>query len=191
MLNTYVMSDNKNKNGGIKMEKLRSLVIENQDKIKDEILKAYEEAEDLWESWRIDIQIDDNGEVWATGALSQGSQTMSSWKGETHVVASVHGWQVGGNNYDYDFKEDIKYQDNYDKIIADFEEAEEKDEAWDLYEFVQVNYPEVIENMDSEYREYLFSDEFHEQAHRKIDEFILSLDERIGIEKIMYEQDFR
>jgi len=172
------------------MEKLRSLVLEKQEEIKDKILKAYEEAEGLWESWRVDIQIDDNGEVWITGALSQGSQTMSSWKGESHVVASVHGWEVGGNNYDYDFKEDIKYQDNYDEIVAKFKEAEEKDEAWDLYEFVQENYPEVIENMNAEYREYLFSDEFHEQAHRMIDEFLLQLDERIGIEKIMYEQDF-
>lgn len=45
------------------MEKLRSLVLEKQEEIKDKILKAYEEAEGLWESWRIDIQIDDNGEV--------------------------------------------------------------------------------------------------------------------------------
>ena len=68
--------------------------IRNQEKISNfldkEVYPTFKETFNNinFSGWRYDIETDLK-EIWLTGALSQGSQSMSSWKGETFRLANI------------------------------------------------------------------------------------------------------
>ena len=74
------------------LEKIQN--IKNQENISNfldkEVYPVYKETFNNinFSGWRYDIETDLK-EIWLTGALSQGSQSMSSWKGEIFRIANI------------------------------------------------------------------------------------------------------
>lgn len=149
----------------------KELVLKNYEKLEKEIMKAYKEMEGCMQGTRSDICIDlETEEVYSTSAMTQSTQTMESWKGEAIVVASVPAWEVGWEGFDYDFNETIKYEDNYDELIKEFDKVEE--EYNDFYDFISEKHPKVIEDMDEDMRDVLLGEVFPDEASRKIEQFL-------------------
>ncbi len=66
--------------------------------------------------WRYDIE-SDGEEIWLTDALSQGSQSMSSWNGETFILANIPMIQEPDSNW-FDI-DDIEITNDERKKIAE------------------------------------------------------------------------
>ena len=68
------------------MKKWSELMEENKDDIMQNMVDAFKQAEGGMSGWHVGVEIDQAGNIWTTGILSQGSQSESSWKGETFIV---------------------------------------------------------------------------------------------------------
>ena len=58
--------------------------------------------------------------------------------------------------------------------------------AYDFYDYVTANYPEIIQKMDDDHRDYILST-FDEEASNKFDRFIerMKEEEKISINQIL------
>ena len=144
----------------------------NRDSIIEKMVQAKKESQGCMSGWSVDVEIDENGECWVGGLLSQGSQSMSSWNGETFVVESVKSWDVEINE-----EEDIKSEPG---IYAEYLAQREEDDGHEYaYQFMSDKYPEKIVEWVKVAIEYEI-DAYAEEAYR-------ILDRRIEEEKEYYQ----
>lgn len=62
------------------------------DEIEKAIKQAKKESEGCMQGWHVDVEIDE-ADVWVTGLMSCGSQSGSSFNGESYIVTSVNSWK--------------------------------------------------------------------------------------------------
>lgn len=161
-------------------KEIKKMVMDNYEEIRETILAAMKDMEG-YSGFKSDVELDlETGKAHYTSALTSNSQSMESWKGETLVIARVKGWEVGAEGFDYDFDETVKLEDNYEELQAEYEKEEEEGNFFDIQSFVEEKYPEIIEKMDADMREYLIDDYFPDLATRKLEEFIMDLDHYEG-----------
>lgn len=141
-------------------KKILTLISKHRERIKEVALAAYLDMEDCAIGTRADILIYPDGHIEATGPMTQNTQTMEAWKGEAFVILSIPAWAVGQDGFDYNFDENILYQDNYKELYRRFLQNEDYD---DFYSFILDNYYEVIEKMDMDMRESLIDEVFPEE----------------------------
>ena len=96
----------------------------NRDKIEETIREAKKETYGTMQGWHVDVEMDEDGEVWTSGLASQGSQSMSSYNGETFIVCYIESWEVDTNE-----SEDIKH---HEKLYAEYlaQKEDEDGEVW-------------------------------------------------------------
>jgi len=124
---------------------------DNSEAIVDTIKLAKEEAYGCMQGWHIDVEINEDGKVWTSGLNSHGSQSMSSWKGETLIVCHVNSWEVDTNE-----AEDIKYSPEiYAEYLAQQEAEDGYDSAW---EFMENKYPEIRQQWQKDARNFEISE---------------------------------
>lgn len=119
----------------------------NRDSIIEKMVQAKKESEGTMSGWSVDVEIDEKGEVWTTGLMSQGSQSMSSWNGETFIVASVKSWTV-----EIDESECIKSEPS---LLAEFEAQKDDELGYEYeWEFMQAKYPEIVKEWQDQATEF-------------------------------------
>ena len=119
----------------------------NRDKIEETIREAKKETYGTMQGWRVDVEMDEDGEVWTSGLASQGSQSMSSYNGETFIVCSIESWEVDTNE-----SEDIKYhKELYAEYLAQKEDEDGYEYAW---EFMENKYPEIRKEWQNDAKQY-------------------------------------
>lgn len=169
------------------LEKINN--IRNNEKISNfldkEVYPVYKESYDNinFSGWRYDIETDLK-EIWLTGALSQGSQSMESWNGETFRLANIPMIQEPDANW---FNiDDIDIIDKERKKVAEkvSEELEEKIEVDELSNWtISIDIENIFAELYSEKYKKLFEEYiFNEWCYKKdalTDDIYNSLD---GIE---------
>ena len=124
---------------------------DNRETIEEKILEAKREAFEAMQGWHIDVEIDEEGKVWTSDVMSTGSQSISSWNGETFIVCSISSWKVEPNiiecmKNDGIYEEFSSQEDNEDGFYAEWdflqakypgkiEEWEKAEKDWELQEF--------------------------------------------------------
>jgi len=120
---------------------------DNREKIEDAIKLAKEESYGTMQGWHVDVEMDESGEVWTSGLASQGSQSMSSFNGETFIVCHIESWEVDTNE-----SEDIKYhKELYAEYLAQKEDEDGYEYAW---EFMENKYPEIRKEWQNDAKQY-------------------------------------
>lgn len=100
------------------MKKWSELMEANRDVIIEKMVEAYEKAEGGMSGWHYNIEMDQNGDVWIDGLLSQGSQSMSPWKGETAVITSISTWQIECPSFEVEKSDQlIELKKEYDELF--------------------------------------------------------------------------
>jgi len=113
----------------------------NRETIEETIRQAKQETYGCMQGWHVDVEINKKGESWTTDLFSSGSQTMSSWKGETYIVCSIKSWSL-----DYDLYEAVKWEKEiYNEYLSQKDNEDGED---DLYYFLEKFYPEKLEEYD-------------------------------------------
>lgn len=118
---------------------------QNRDSIEKTIREAKKETYGTMQGWHVDVEINEKGESWTTELFSSGSQTMSSWNGETFIVCSIQSWDI--DSEEMDLKQELKYHDNK-KYITEYEA---QDEYSTPHEFMSELYPEVLKEIEDEW----------------------------------------
>lgn len=124
----------------------KELIEENRDKILEQLELAKKEAFNCMQGWHIDVEMDSTGDVWTGGLASQGSQSMSSFNSETHVIASIGTWTLDDMNIDED--EIIKHP-MHEKLNSEFK-AQKEDGYEYAWEFMQEKYPDIKSQWEQE-----------------------------------------
>lgn len=161
----------------MKKQELLNLINENYDAIKDKIIEAYKETDrtDL-SGWHVEINISSEGNVWTSGLLSQNSWT----QGDFETITTVHTWD---SLEQFNLTESIKSHDRYGEIVKACETALQEDfddiSNRDFYDFIKVNYLEVVEEQKENFKEFVYDDWVPEYAEEKIDSAITEFEERI------------
>ena len=120
---------------------------QNRETIEETIQQAKRETFGTMQGWHVDIEINKKGESWTTELFSTGSQSMSSWKGETFIVTHINSW-----NIEIDELEEIKHDE---KLYTEFLSQKEDDDGYYYaYEFMREKYPEVLQEWKNEIRDY-------------------------------------
>ena len=124
---------------------------DNRDKIEETIREAKKETYGTMQGWHVDVEMDEDGEVWTSGLASQGSQSMSSWEGKTYVICSIESW-----NIEIDESEDIKYNE---KLYAEFQAQKEDENGYEyVYEFMREKYPDILQEWQNDAKDYELSE---------------------------------
>lgn len=111
---------------------------DNRDAIEEKIQQAKAETFETMQGWHVDIEIDESGDVWTTELFSHGSQSMSSYKGETFIVCSIGSWTV-----ELDEAEEIKHDE---KLYAEYLTQKDTDDGYyTTSEFMNAKYPDTLE----------------------------------------------
>lgn len=119
---------------------------DNREAIEEKIKQAKEETYNTMQGWHVDVEINDSGEAWTTELFSTGSQSMSSWKGETFIVTSIKSWEPELNFY-----ESIIWKP---EIEAEYEKQKNTDEGiYDLGDWLYSVHPEIIEEWENDEKE--------------------------------------
>lgn len=143
----------------------------NRDTIIEKMVQAKKETEGTMQGWGVDVEIDENGDCWVSGLLSQNSQSMSSYKGETFIVATVKSWEVDVNE-----EEAIKTEP---EMLKEYLAQQNEDGGHEYaYQFMAEKYPEKVEEWRTDTIEYEV-DAYAEEADRL-------LDQRIEDEKLYF-----
>ena len=121
---------------------------DNSEAILTAITLAKKESYGGMSGWHVDVEISESGEVWTGGLASQGSQSMSSFNGETLVITQVESWEV-----EIDEEYSIKTEK---KIYAEYQAQEE--DGYDAWEFMKNNYPDIRQDWINETRDYEISE---------------------------------
>ena len=124
---------------------------DNRDKIEETIREAKKETYGTMQGWHVDVEMDEDGEVWTRGLASQGSQSMSSWKGETYIICSIHSWEV-----ELDEDEEIKHDE---KLYVEFLAQKDTDDGSErAIDFMYAKYPEVLQEWQNDVKDYELSE---------------------------------
>jgi hypothetical protein len=154
------------------------IIEENREKILEKMIEGKKEAYSSCQGWHLDVEMDAEGNVWTTDLLSHGSQSMSSWKGETLVVCSIGTWDVDLDHDDY-----VK---NDELLSSEYEAAKAAVEAeggyLSAYDFVQETCPEKEAEWEQEERDWVIEAFEMDDADR-------ILDESIECEKLRYSEE--
>lgn len=109
---------------------------DNRDAIEETIREAKKETYETMQGWHVDVEIDKNGKAWTGDLLSTGSQSMSSYNGETFIVCGIQSWEVDCNE-----QEDIKYDE---KLNAEYLAQKDDEDGYEYaWEFMENKYPEI------------------------------------------------
>ena len=148
----------------IKHANWSEIMEQNRDKIIEKIIEAKKETEGTMQGWGVDVEINQEGDVWTTGLMSQNSQTMSSWEGETKSITRVVSWNAEVNE-----EEAIKYDE---KLYAEYlEQKEIREYSYFAYEFMRDYYHGTLREWEeNEYDEEI--DAYTEQAEEELDRII-------------------
>jgi hypothetical protein len=118
----------------------------NRETIEETIKQAKRETFGTMQGWHVDIEINEKGEAWTTELFSTGSQSISSWKGETFIVCSIKSWEPELNFY-----ESIIWEP---EIEAEYEKQKNTDEGiYNLGNWLYSVHPEVIEEWENDEKE--------------------------------------
>jgi len=129
------------------------------ERILDCAVQAKKDTYGTMQGWHVDVEMNKNGECWVTGLESSGSQSISSYKGETFIVMGVDSWEI-----DTDYEGMIKdNKDLYKEFLGQKEEGYEY-----AYKFIQEKYPEIYKEWEDDTVDYEV-DEFREVANMLID----------------------
>ena len=102
------------------MRKWSELMEENREAIVEKMVDAFKDAEGGMSGWFTGVEMDQDGEVWTTGTMSQGSQSQSSWEGKTFVVTSIPSWSVDVPSFEVEgMKQLTELRKEYDEIAND------------------------------------------------------------------------
>lgn len=147
--------------------------IRNNEKISNfldkEVFPTFKETFDNinFSGWRYDIETDLK-EMWLTGALSQGTQSMESWNGEAFRLANIPMTQeLDANWFNID---DIDITDKERKKVAEkvSEELEEKIEVDELNWTISIDIENIFKELYSEKYQKLFDEYiFNEWCYKK------------------------
>jgi len=111
---------------------------DNRDTIEETIREAKKEACGCMQGWHIDVEIDENGKSWTTELFSHGSQSMSSWKGETFIVCSIKSWEI-----ELDESDEITHDE---KLYPEFlSQKDDEDGYYSASDFMRTKYPDTLE----------------------------------------------
>ena len=88
------------------------------DKIRMAIEEGVREMEDMPMGSRAHIEVDINGNVWRTGALT-GGQSISSWEGESFIVAEIEAGTLEDIWWDYYNYSKEEIEDGREEIISE------------------------------------------------------------------------
>lgn len=134
---------------------------DNREKIIEAFIQAKKETNNTMQGWHVDVEINEKGEVWVGGLMSTGSQSMSSWNGETYIIGSVNSWVS-------ELNEEAWIQDEkeiYAEFLAQKDEEDGYESAW---EFMENKYPEIRQEWQDNENQYEI-DAFAEEADSIID----------------------
>lgn len=158
------------------MENLVKLAEEKREEIIAEIIQAYKDADrsDL-SGWKIDVCIDDDGEVFATGLMSQNSMLKGQFEGSVSTIAVVPTHNLLDN---FNLTEAIRYRSDYEELYKKYEDSD----YYNFYDFIADEYSEIKEELENEYIEFM-EDEIQRWAEQKFDEFIDDAEQVIGYDE--------
>jgi hypothetical protein len=146
------------------MKKWSEILRDNSEAILNMMVQAKGETEGTMQGWHIDVEMNEKGEVWTTELFSVGSQSMSSWKGETFIVCSVQSWIAEVNE-----SENIRhYKELFDEYLAQEEAEDGYDTEW---EFMQEKHPDILEEWKKDMIEYEI-EAYKEEADYILDNII-------------------
>ena len=124
---------------------------DNRDKIEETIREAKKETYGTMQGWHVDVEMDEDGEVWTSGLASHGSQSMSGWEGKTYIVCSIESW-----NIELDEDEEIKHDE---KLYAEYLAQKEDENGYEYaYEFMRKKYPDVLQEWQENAKDYELSE---------------------------------
>lgn len=149
------------------MKKWSEILEENKDDIMQKMVDAFKKAEAGMSGWHVGVEIDQAGNIWTTGILSQGSQSESSWKGETFIVDWISTWNV-------DYEEENFLDDaDYAYLKEEFEQHKKDtdDEYLILREWMINNHSDILENWDRIAKE-VEVDGYYDNVQDKLDQII-------------------
>jgi hypothetical protein len=142
----------------------------NSDKIIAAMVQAKRKAHHSMSGWHVDVEMDKSGEVWTGGLASCGSQSMSSWNGETFVIASIGTWVTEINEQDW--------IDNVPELNEEYEAQMEDEDGFEYaWEFMQEKHPETWSEWKNEGLENEI-EMYEEQASYNLDEIIAQQKQR-------------
>jgi len=132
------------------MRKWSELMKENREKIADKMVEAFKEAEGGMSGWHVGVEMDQDGGVWTTGTLSQGTQSESSWKGETTIIDWIGTWNADYSTDELKDAEELKEQyAEYEQLRDDEEKGDEYPEFDSFYDFLNDRYFELLQEVSS------------------------------------------
>lgn len=136
----------------------------NREGIISKMVQAKKETEGTMQGWGVDVEINETGDCWVGGLISQGSQSMSSYKGETFIVTTVNSWEVDVNE-----EEAIK---NEPKMLEEYLAQQNEEFGFEYaYQFMAEKYPEKVEEWRKETVQYEI-DAYEEEADNLLDHLI-------------------
>lgn len=173
-----------------RLEKLISVIEEKREEI---IEKGIEQFKDRYSynglsGWHLGVEVDENGNVYLTGPMSCGSQTMATYKGEAVTVVSF-------STENYEFEGQIEnYQDRIDmegfrkylisKYDYDLDELEGKEleealeEHLNMCEYQEFNPEQYAEFAEEDFEWYI--DEYATQeVEERIDRTLEMLEQQL------------
>lgn len=124
---------------------------DNSETILEAIKLAKKESYNTMQGWHVDVEINEQGEVWTGGLASVGSQSMSSYNGETYIVCHIDSWEV-----DIDESEDIKH---HEELNAEFQAQQEDENGYEYaWEFMENKYPDIRQEWVNDARDFEISE---------------------------------
>jgi hypothetical protein len=145
---------------------------DNRDKILEAFMQAKKETNGSMQGWHVDVEMDQDGNVWVTGLMSNG-QSISSWNGETFIVGSVDSWNIE--------IDEAQWIENEEELKQEFEEQKDSEFGYKYpWQFMKEKHPDILQEWREEAEEYEI-DNFSEKA-----EYLLN--QRIEDEKFLLER---
>jgi len=127
---------------------------EKREEVGEKIQEAHKQARGLASGRHYAVELYKDGDILVNGSFSSGEQTISSWEGESYVIACLKSWDV--DNVDYE--EELKGFD--EKLYCEFLSSEYRREGRieGAYRFLYENRPEVLEEIENNIAEYIIDD---------------------------------
>ena len=107
--------------GIMKKTKWTEIMENHSDKIIEKMIQAKRESEGTMQGWSVGVEMDGDGDVWTTGLMSQGSQSASSFNGETYNVTAIQSWKAEYDEAEFFTTED---DDTLEKEYKKYKEEE-------------------------------------------------------------------
>lgn len=139
---------------------------DNRETIEEKIRQAKEETYNTMQGWHVDVEIDEDGKAWTSDLMSTGSQSISSWNGETFIICSISSWTV-----EPDIIECMKNEGIYEEFSA---QKDNEDGYYSEWDFLQAKYPGKIEEWEKAEKEWELQEfDSGEVLDRAIEEYQL------------------